>query len=135
MTSASDATLSAANESLRETGGDASPKQLVRRLTHAQYNNTVRDLLGDYSHPAQRFPPEDFVDGFKNQLTAQDMPPLLVETYSTAAEKLAMNAFRVGDINGLIPCKPASAADAKCRDAFVRSSGCARSAVPFAKTR
>ena len=29
-----------------------------------------------------------YVDGFKNQLTAQGMPPLLVETYSTAAERL-----------------------------------------------
>ena len=41
------------------------------------------------------------------------MPPLLVETYSTAAERLALNAFRVGDINGLIPCKPASFSDAE----------------------
>ena len=57
------------------------------------------------------------------------MPPLLVEAYSTAAEKLALNAFRAGDVNGLIPCKPASAADVKCRDQFVRvPSVCA----PFA---
>ena len=123
LASASDATLSAAMKALREDEGEAAPKQLVRRLTHAQYDNTVRDLLNDYSRPAQRFPREDYVDGFKNQLTAQDMPPLLVETYSTAAERLALNAFRVGDINGLIPCKPASAGDAKCRDAFVRKFG------------
>jgi hypothetical protein len=51
------------------------------------------------------------------------MPPLLVETYSTAAEKLALNAFRIGDVNGLVPCKPASAADDKCRDAFIRQFG------------
>src|SRR5690349_3616989 len=97
--------------------------QLVRRLTHSQYNNTVRDLLGDYSRPAQRFPPEDYVDGFKNQLQYQSMPPLLVEAYSAASEKLAMNAFRAGDIGGLIPCKPQSAADGKCREKFVRSFG------------
>ena len=51
------------------------------------------------------------------------MPPLLVETYSTAAERLALNAFRIGDINGLVPCKPASFSDQKCRDAFVRRFG------------
>jgi len=123
LASASDATLLAAIKALHESEGEATPKQLVRRLTHAQYDNTVRDLLDDYSRPAQRFPPEDYVDGFKNQLTAQDMPPLLVETYSTAAERLAMNAFRVGDIHGLIPCKPSSASDTKCRDAFVRTFG------------
>jgi len=123
LAAASDATLAAAMKTLHDSEGEAAPKQLVRRLTHAQYDNTVRDLLNDYSRPALRFPPEDYVDGFKNQLTAQDMPPLLVETYSTAAERLALNAFRVGDINGLIPCKPASAADVKCRDAFVRKFG------------
>ena len=123
LASASDATLAAAVKSLTAGEGEAAPTQLVRRLTHAQYDNTVRDLLGDYSKPAERFPPEDYVDGFKNQLTGQGMPPLLVETYSTAAERLALNAFRIGDINGLVPCKPASFSDQKCRDAFVRRFG------------
>ena len=123
LASASDDALAAARRRLGDVAAGPEPSQLVRRLTHSQYNNTVRDLLGDYSRPAQRFPPEDYVDGFKNQLGAQGMPPLLVETYSTAAEKLAVNAFRVGDVNGLIPCKPASATDEKCRDQFVRAFG------------
>ena len=123
LASASDATLAAAMKALSGSEGEAGPKQLVRRLTHAQYDNTVRDLLGDYSKPAERFPPEDYVDGFKNQLTGQGMPPLLVETYSTSAERLALNAFRIGDINGLVPCKPSSFSDQKCRDAFVRAFG------------
>ena len=144
LASASDASLAAAMKSLVAGEGEAGPKQLVRRLTHAQYDNTVRDLLGDYSKPAERFPPEDYVDGFKNQLTGQGMPPLLVETYSTAAERLALNAFRIGDINGLVPCAPSQGygasrqssagssratadkwawSDQKCRDAFVRRFG------------
>ncbi len=123
LASTSDVALAAITKKLLESEGESAPKQLVRRLTHAQYDNTVRDLLGDYSRPAERFPPEDYVDGFKNQLTGQGMPPLLVETYSTSAEKLALNAFRIGDVNGLIPCKPASFSDAKCRDAFVRRFG------------
>jgi hypothetical protein len=101
----------------------AVPNQLLRRLTHSQYNNTVRDLLGDFSRPADRFPPEDFVNGFKNQLRTQGMPPLLAEAYSTAAEKLALNAFRTGDVNHLVPCTPSSARDAKCRDQFLRAFG------------
>ena len=99
------------------------PAALVRRLTHSQYNNTVRDLLGDYSKPAQRFPVEDYVEGFKNQLAHQAMPPLLVEAYSTSAERLALNAFRAGDVNKLIPCAPATPADAGCRDQFIRTFG------------
>jgi hypothetical protein len=123
LASASDATLAVAMKALTGNEGGAGPKQLVRRLTHAQYDNTVRDLLGDYSKPAERFPPEDYIDGFKNQLTGQGMPPLLVETYSTSAERLALNAFRIGDINGLVPCTPSSFSDQKCRDVFVRRFG------------
>src|SRR5882724_5333982 len=115
--------LTSARSHLGAPADGSKPNQLVRRLTHSQYNNTVRDLLGDYSRPAQRFPSEDYVDGFKNQLRTQGMPPLLLETYSTAAEKLALNAFRAGDVNGLIPCKPACATDVKCRDQFLRSFG------------
>jgi Protein of unknown function (DUF1592)/Protein of unknown function (DUF1588)/Protein of unknown function (DUF1595)/Protein of unknown function (DUF1585)/Protein of unknown function (DUF1587) len=122
LATATDEQLAAVRKSLGDTA-EVGPKQLVRRLTHSQYNNSVRDLLGDYSQPANRFPQEDFVDGFKNQLTGQGMPPLLVETYSTSAEKLALNAFRIGDVNGLVPCKPSSVADDKCRDAFVRQFG------------
>ena len=117
----------------------------LRRLTHSQYNNTVRDLLGDHSRPADRFPPEDFVGGFKNQTRTQSIPPVLEDAYSTAAERMAMNAFRAGDVNGLIPCtgapsqgagasrqSPAASAratadiparDARCRDQFVRAFG------------
>ena len=103
--------------------GSVQPGHLVRRLTHSQYDNTVRDLLGDYSRPAVHFPPEDYVDGFKNQLRYQSMPPLLVDAYSASAEKLALNAFRAGDINHLVPCKPSGAGDVKCRDQFVRTFG------------
>ena len=71
----------------------------LRRLTHSQYNNTVRDLIGDYSRPADRFPPEDFVDGFKNQTRTQGIPPVLEDAYSRAAERMALNAFRAGDVN------------------------------------
>ena len=97
--------------------------QMLRRLTHSQYNNTVRDLLGDHSRIADRFPPEDFVNGFKNQVQAQDIPPLLAEAYSAAAEKLARNAFRGGDRHGLVPCRPASSQDAACAAEFIQTLG------------
>src|SRR5882724_12383016 len=93
----------------------------LRRLTHSQYNNTVRDLLGDQTRPADAFPQEDFVNGFKNQISAQDISPLLAEAYNTAAERLAKSAFLGGeDANHLVPCKPA---DAGCAGKFVRSFG------------
>src|SRR6202023_3148408 len=87
--------------------GRTLPRPDLRRLTHSQYNNTVRDLLGDQTAPAGQFPPEDFVNGFKDQYDAQSLSPLLAEAYSTAAERLARNAFRNGDTHGLVRCKSA----------------------------
>ena len=95
----------------------------MRRLTHSQYNHTVRDLLGDEIQPADQLPEEDFVNGFNNQSSAQDIPPLLAEAYSIAAERLARNAFLGGEDADLLPCQPESPGDAGVRDAFVRQFG------------
>jgi Protein of unknown function (DUF1592)/Protein of unknown function (DUF1588)/Protein of unknown function (DUF1587)/Protein of unknown function (DUF1585)/Protein of unknown function (DUF1595) len=100
-------------------GGRAVERTDLRRLTHSQYNHTVRDLLGDQTGPSSQFPTEDFVNGFRNQSRAQSLSPLLIESYSAAAERLARNAFRGGDTHGLIPCKPSAA----CRARFVREFG------------
>ena len=105
----------------KETEATATPiGPVLRRLTHLQYNNTVRDLLGDQGNLADQFPPEDFVNGFKNQYQSQSISPLLAEAYSLAAEKLAQNAFRGGDTRGLIPCKQT---DPGCAEKFVQSFG------------
>lgn len=96
---------------------------ILRRLTHSQYNNTLRDLLGDNSRLADQFPPEDFVNGFRNQYEAQNTSPLLAEAYAAAAEKIAKRVFLGGDQRGLVHCKPAGPADAACRDRFLREFG------------
>jgi mono/diheme cytochrome c family protein len=102
-----------------EAASAVRPSVALRRLTHSQYNNTIRDLLNDQSAPANQFPPEDFLNGFKTQYQAQTLSPLLVEAYSAAAERLARNAFQGGDRRGLIPCKPSAA----CRTRFIREFG------------
>jgi hypothetical protein len=104
---------------LENAGGGASQDAELRRLTHSQYNHTVRDLLGDQTSPAMQFPPEDFINGFRNQSRGQSLSPVLVEGYSNAAEKLASSAFRGGDTHGLIPCTPS----VPCRARFVREFG------------
>jgi hypothetical protein len=104
-------------------GGGKAPVVVLRRLTNSQYNNTIRDLLKDTSNPASDFPPEDFVNGFKDQYEALSVTPLLAEAYGNAAEKLAADAFLRGDFHGLIPCKPASDNDAACRTKFIKTFG------------
>lgn len=95
----------------------------VRRLTHSQYNNTVRDLLGDQSQPANRFPKEDFIHGFKNQLEGQSVSPLQAEAYSDAAERLARSAFRGGETRLLGSVKPSSPNDKSAAQDFIRHFG------------
>ena len=92
----------------------------MRRLTHAQYDNSVRDLLGDRSKPSRNFPPEDYVNGYTNQALSQAITATLAESYSRAAENLARSAFRYGDEEGLIPCVPSGPGDRSCAERFVR---------------
>lgn len=95
----------------------------VRRLTHSQYSNTIRDLLGDQSQPGNIFPKEDFIHGFKNQIEGQNVSPLQAEAYSNAAERLARSAFRGGDSRNLIQVKSSSPSDAEAAASFVRQFG------------
>ncbi|HVJ83010.1 MAG TPA: DUF1592 domain-containing protein, partial [Planctomycetia bacterium] len=60
----------------------------LRRLNRAEYDNTVRDLLLVDLKPADEFPLDDSGYGFDNIGDALTLPPLLMEKYLTAAEKL-----------------------------------------------
>jgi hypothetical protein len=104
-------------------GFGQAPTVALRRLTHSQYNNTVRALLRDSGKPAKNFPPEDYVNGFKNQYESLSIAPILAEAYGRSAERLAANAFRRGDTRGLIPCEPKGMDDATCRKKFIEQFG------------
>ena len=67
----------------------------VRRLNRAEYNNTVRDLLGVDFQPANDFPPDETGQGFDNTSEVLTVPPLLLEKYLDAAEKIADQSVRV----------------------------------------
>ena len=61
----------------------------ARRLNRAEYNNTVRDLLGVDIEPAKDFPQDDSAHGFDNIADALSLSPTLMEKYMAAAEKIA----------------------------------------------
>jgi cytochrome c553 len=67
----------------------------LRRLNRAEYNNTVRDLLGVYSRPADSFPDDDVANGFDTSSAALSLPPPLFERYLQAAEAVAAEAVLV----------------------------------------
>jgi hypothetical protein len=60
----------------------------VRRLNRAEYNNTIRDLFGADFRPAGDFPSDDVGYGFDNIGDVLSLPPLLMEKYLAAAEKV-----------------------------------------------
>ncbi len=62
---------------------------VLHRLNRLEYNNTVRDLLGVTFRPADDFPSDDVGHGFDNIGEILTLPPLLMEKYLNAAEKIA----------------------------------------------
>ena len=60
----------------------------LRRLNRAEYNNTIRDLVGVNFKPAEDFPVDDVGYGFDNIGDVLSMPPILIEKYMAAAEKV-----------------------------------------------
>ncbi len=67
----------------------------LRRLNRAEYNNTIRDLIGVNFRPADDFPADDAGYGFDNIGDVLSMPPVLLEKYLTAAEKVLAQAIVV----------------------------------------
>src|SRR5712691_1393048 len=65
----------------------------ARRLNRAEYNNTIRDLLGTTLRPADTFPQDDSGYGFDNIGDVLSLSPVLMEKYLAAAEKVARNAL------------------------------------------
>jgi mono/diheme cytochrome c family protein len=65
----------------------------VRRLNRAEYNNTIRDLLGVDIKPADDFPHDDSGYGFDNIGDVLSLSPVLMERYVIAAERIARTAL------------------------------------------
>lgn len=93
----------------------------IRRLTRAEYNNTVRDLLDDNSEPANRFAEEELGLGFSNNAVVQSVSGLLIEQYETAAANLA--AAATSNLPRLLGCDPATRGEDACVRDFLGNFG------------
>jgi hypothetical protein len=90
----------------------------LRRLTRTEYNNTVGDLLGDTTKPADDFAPDEELLGFAAGLSVS---PLLAEQYMNAAEALSVQATE--DLPSLLGCDPASKGEDACANTFIDAFG------------
>jgi len=97
----------------------------IRRMTRVEYDNTVRDLLGDTSEPAKDFVVEEEALGFNNQATALGVTQLLAEQYMEASEKVAANATAdAAKLAQLLDgCDPAADGADVCGEKFVEAFG------------
>ncbi len=84
----------------------ASVSRSLRRLSRREYNNVVRDLLGDTTQPANQFGQEVYTNGFDNgadSLTVQGADVLALQA---AAESLAATAVAAHPELLIGTCKP-----------------------------
>src|SRR6185369_4353040 len=71
---------------------------VIRRLNRIEYRNTIRDLVGvDFNPNAEDFPSDDVGYGFDNIGDVLSMPPVLMEKYLAAAEKILDQAIQTAD--------------------------------------
>jgi hypothetical protein len=84
-----------------DSGGEAAVPQrpidpqrvTIHRLNRSEYNNTVRDLFGTRTRPADEFPQDDRGFGFDNIADVLSVSPLHLEQYDRAAEALVDEAL------------------------------------------
>jgi mono/diheme cytochrome c family protein len=69
----------------------------IRRLNRAEYNNTIRDLVGVDVRPADDFPADDIGHGFENIGDVLSLPPILLEKYLAAARRILDQAIATED--------------------------------------
>lgn len=82
------------------SGIDDPGYEQARRLTHHEYDNTIRDLFGGDVKTASQFPSDlTGTSGFDNSANTLFLQPLLMERYQSAAEKV---------LTSVLPPKPMS---------------------------
>ncbi len=93
----------------------------MRRISRDEYDNMVRDLLGDTTQPATGFVPETpMANGvYFETNTYTDVSTLVAQQYQQAAEALAQTA--VSSATTLASILPCQTQDAACATQFIAS--------------
>jgi hypothetical protein len=95
---------------------------VARRLSRAELDNTLRDLLGDNSAPATRLLPEDAYSPFDNDYAAQLASSALIESLDAFATDVATRVSTDPALRKrVIPCTPTGAADSGCFRALLQA--------------
>jgi hypothetical protein len=96
--------------------GEKGPGRVtLRRLNRAEYNNSIRDLVGLDVRPADDFPEDDIGFGFDNIADVLSLPPLLLEKYLRAAEQIVARAWSDPAAHErILVCRPGAHNEGEC---------------------
>lgn len=96
----------------------------ARRLSRDEYDNTVRDLVGDTAGEGFALLPEDAHDPFDNnyltQIPSQALVDAAEQVASDVAQRLLADPAR---LETLLPCTPTGPGDAACLQQFIARFG------------
>jgi hypothetical protein len=106
----------------------------LRRLSSREYDNVVRDLLGDGSKPSSRFVVDVYPNGYDNGAAALAVQSDQVVNYQSAAETLAAAAVQSGAVALTQSCNPLLQTQSQCIDAFLSSFGARAFRRPLTQT-
>jgi len=85
----------------------------LHRLNRAEYDNTVRDLMGTAQKPSVDFPIDDRGSGFDNIADVLTLSPLHIATYNDAAQALVDEALASASQRArILTCDPAAGGNA-----------------------
>ncbi|KAA5546163.1 DUF1592 domain-containing protein [Roseiconus nitratireducens] len=93
-----------------DCGAESHPGRVsIQRLNKAEYDNTIRDLVGLDLQLAKDFPSDDVGNGFDNIGSVLTIPPILLEKYLDAATVVADRVIENESARAMVfPYTPAS---------------------------
>jgi hypothetical protein len=96
----------------------------VRRLSRDEYDNTVRDLLGETSRPGSKLLPEDIYEPFDNDFTLQLATTPLIDALEALARDIAFATIADPARKAMVlGCTPTGPDDETCMRSFIASFG------------
>lgn len=100
------------------------PESMARRLSQAEFDNTVMQLLADDTRPAHRVLGEPEFTPFDNEYGLQNPSRVLVESLEILAIDVGTRMMTDPERRAaLVPCTPTGASDTECFREFVEAFG------------
>lgn len=94
---------------------------VMRRLNSFEYDNTVRELLGETGRPSSNFPPDERHGSFDNDAASLGFSSVFAEQVLTVSEGLARNLV-AKNLSKFAPCAATATTEACARE-FITNFG------------